>query len=96
MVQRVSEGSQVFLYKGISSRACTVISDRPGMIHSTILSSHHSIVAVNPRTLSLSITFELPNGNTVGLVPLRQLAQCTLRHSVQKIQHEHFIYSIPC
>ena len=31
MVQRVSDGSQVFLYEGISSRACTVVSDKVGL-----------------------------------------------------------------
>ena len=96
MVQRVSDGSQVFFYEGISSRAFTVVSDRPGMMHSNTLSSHQFIVAVNLRTLSLSITFELPNVNTVGLVPLRQFAHCTIRHSVRKIKHEHFICLIPC
>lgn len=96
MVQKVSDGSQVFFYEGISNRAYTVISDRPGMIHSNTLSSHYIIVTVTLRTLSLSITFEMPNGNTVGLVPLRQLARCTIRHSVRKFKHEHFIHLIPC
>ena len=61
MVQRVGDGSQVFLYEGISSRACRGISDRPGMIdfHQT-LPSHYFIMAVTQE--DFHFPFESLNG----------------------------------
>ena len=51
----ISDGSQVFLYEGISTRACRMISNGPGMIHFISLSSQYFIMAVTLRRLSLSI-----------------------------------------